>query len=267
MQITDSFKQGMIFWLGAGLLLMQSVVYAEPEVTERIEWNKTPIRLDLKVDHERMVHLSGSVKVGLPTSLQSLLRTQSVNGTVYLLAKEPFDATRVMLRGIDGGQIFLFDISASKEGGQTHPIQVYVKTKQGGRTETTESTGEDQAATAQYSYAALTRFVAQQLYAPARLVQERPGIVRVPVGRAPVSLMHGSAIEATPMVAWRAGGLYVTAVKLTNRTNSAQILDPRNLRGTWLAATFQHNRLLSAGDEADTTALYLISARPFDTSR
>jgi hypothetical protein len=68
-------------------------------------------------------------------------------------------------------------------------------------------------------------------------------------------------------VAWRAGGLYVTAVKLTNRTDQPQILDPRDLRGSWLTATFQHNRLLAAGSEADTTAVYLISARPFAASR
>ncbi len=266
MQTTDSFKRGVIFWLSIVLLLVQSMVHAEPEITERIKWNKTPIRIDLKVGHERLVHLPGPVKVGLPASLQPLLRTQSVNGTVYFLASEPFDATRVMVRGTDEGQIFLFDVSASKDGGQTNPVQVYVEDKEKGTSGTTDSTGGDNAETG-YSYAALTRFAAQQLYAPARLVQERPGIVRVPVKREPVRLMHGGAIEATPLVAWRAEGLYVTAVKLTNGTSSTQTLDPRNLRGTWLAATFQHNRLLPAGDEADTTAVYLISARPFEASR
>jgi hypothetical protein len=88
----------------------------------------------------------------------------------------------------------------------------------------------------------------------------------VPVSRDPVELVHGGAIEATPLVAWRSGGLYVTAVKLTNRTHQPQTLDPRNLRGAWLTATFQHHRLLPKGDEADTTAVYLISARPFEVS-
>ena len=92
-------------------------------------------------------------------------------------------------------------------------------------------------------------------------------MVRVSVTRDPVDLLRGGTIEATPLVAWRAGGLYVTAVKLTNRTEQPQTLDPRDLRGTWLTATFQHHRLLPKGDEADTTAVYLISARPFDVSR
>ncbi len=203
----------------------------------------------------------------MPASLQPLLRTQSVNGTVYLLANGPFDATRVMARSIDGGQIFLFDVSASKEGGQTHPVQVFVKEAGAKKSGQADSSLDGNETTAQYSYVALTRFAAQQLYAPVRLVQDRPGIVRVPVMREPVSLMYGGAVDATPLVSWRAGGLYVTAVKLTNRSDQPQTLDPRNLRGTWLTATFQHNRLLAAGSDADTTAVYLISARPFEASR
>ena len=267
MLISSKFKRGIIFWLGVGLLLMQSMVHAESEVTERIEWNKTPIKLDLKVGHERLVHLPGSANVGVPASLQPLLRTQSVNGTVYFLANAPFDATRVMVRNTDGGQIILFDVSASEAGGQTHPVQVYVKSNDENQAETMDSSVASHDATAQYSYVALTRFAAQQLYAPARLVQDRPGIIRVPLMRDPVSLIYGGAIEATPLVAWRAGALYVTAVKLTNLTDQPQTLDPRNLRGTWLTASFQHNRLLAAGNEADTTAVYLISARPFDVAR
>ncbi|MCP3972285.1 MAG: DUF3438 family protein, partial [Rhodobacteraceae bacterium] len=103
-------------------------------------------------------------------------------------------------------------------------------------------------------------------YAPARLLKNSPGIVRTPVAREPIDLVRGGAIDARPLVAWRAGGYYLTAVKLTNRTGQPRILDPRALRGTWLTATFQHHRLLPKGDEADTTVLYLISARPFRVS-
>lgn len=263
----NNFKRGVMSWLGVVLLLMQSVGHAESEITERIEWNKTPIQLDLKVGHERLVTLPGPVKVGVPASLQPLLRTQSVNGTVYLLASAPFDATRVMAQSVDGGQMFLFDVSASKDGGQTYPVQVYVKTNGESHAETMDSPIASQDSTVQYSYVALTRFAAQQLYAPARLIQDRSGIVRVPVKREPVSLMYGGAVDAMPLVAWRAGGLYVTAVKLTNRADQPQTLDPRNLRGTWLTAAFHHNRLLAAGNEADTAAVYLISARPFEAAR
>jgi integrating conjugative element protein (TIGR03749 family) len=117
-----------------------------------------------------------------------------------------------------------------------------------------------------YGYVTLTRFAAQQLYAPARLLKDLPGVVRAPVKRKKVSLVRGGAVTAEPLVAWRAGDLYLTAVKLTNRTGRALTLDPRTLRGDWLTAAFQHSRLLPKGDGSDTTALYLISARPFAAS-
>jgi integrating conjugative element protein (TIGR03749 family) len=260
-------NHGIVFWLGIALLLIQAVGHADPELTERIEWDKTPIQLNLKVGHERMVHFPGSVKVGVPASLQPLLRTQSVDGTVYFLANAPFDATRVMVRRVDGGQIVLFDVSASKEGGQTQPLDVFVKSGGDDESSPANAPADDDREAGQYGYVALTRFAAQQLYAPARLVRDRPGIVRIPVPRDPVSLVRGGGVDAVPLVAWRSGGLYVTAVKLTNRTAQPQALDARDLRGTWLAATFQHNRLLAAGSDADTTAVYLISALPFEASR
>ena len=73
-------------------------------------------------------------------------------------------------------------------------------------------------------------------------------------------------MTAEPLAAWRAGDLYLTAVKLTNRTDRPLTLDPRRLRGMWLSAAFQHNRLHKKGDEADTTAVYLISVRPFEAA-
>ena len=256
------------FCVAVVFLLAQTIAFADAEITERIEWKKTPIKLNLKVGHERLIHFPSPVKVGLPGRLQPLLRAQSVDGTLYLLANSSFEATRVMVREIETGKIYLFDFTASKKGGQTDPVQIYSTGNSTRKLNGTESLSNKGAHPAfkQYSYVALTRFAAQQLYAPARLLQSLPGITRAPVTRKPVNLIHGGAIEAMPLVAWRTGSLYLTALKLTNRTDRPQVLDPRNIRGTWLSAAFQHNRLLPACDEADTTAVYLISARPFETS-
>ena len=88
----------------------------------------------------------------------------------------------------------------------------------------------------------------------------------MPVNAEPVDLVHGAKVEAVPVAAWKVGLKYVTAIKLTNLTQKPLVLDPRELRGSWLAATFQHNRLLPAGNAADTTAVYLVSDRPFDVA-
>ncbi len=264
MREINAVRDVIATWLGVALLLIQSLAHAETGTPERIEWKKAPIRLELTVGQEQRIEFPAAVKVGVPASVQSLLRTQSVNETVYLLAQAPFGSNRLMVRELDSGRIYLFDVTATEEGGVTHPIEVYV-TGDNGITKDLV-TGTDNAAREQPSYIQLTRFAAQQLYAPARLVKDRPGIVRVPVARDVVDLVHGGTVEATPLVAWRANGVNVTAVKLTNRTDQPQTLDPRQLRGTWLTATFQHHRLFPKGDEADTTAVYLISARPFEVS-
>ena len=228
---------------------------------ERIIWQKKPIALSLTVGKEQRVDFPGPVKVGLPAAIQSALRVQSVAGTVYLLAHQPFEATRVMVRAVDSGAIYLLDLSADNEDEAKAAIQILdPEPRRPG------VTAEEGAPLPAYGYVTLTRFAAQQLYAPARLLHDLPGVVRVPVRREPVRLVRAAPIEASPLVAWRASGLYITAVKLRNLGTQAVTLDPRTLRGRWLTAAFQHNRLHPAGDEADTTALYLISARPFETA-
>ena len=254
------------WWMSAMLavvLLLQAVgVNAAPVTPERIAWRKAPIGVELAVGAERLVHFPAAVKVGVPPQLQRALRVQSIDGTLYLLASQPFAATRVIVRGIDSGQVYLLDLSAVAEGGGSSPIEIYLPD------EAPANESEPKAASGppQYGYVTLTRFAAQQMYAPARLLQELPGVVRVPVKREPVALVRGDAIEALPLVAWRAGDLYVTAAKLTNKTDRPQTLDPRTLRGRWLTAAFQHNRLHEAGSEADRTVVYLISDRPFAAS-
>ena len=259
------FKQRLIMSLGVVMLLAHTLAPADTEIPERIEWKKDPIRLKLVVGQEQRVEFPNPVKVGVPASVQPLLRAQSVNGAVYLLARGSFESNRLMVRELDSGRIYLFDVTAAEESGPQYPIQITVAADSEpvkGR----DTVGND-ADRKRPSYIQLTRFAAQQLYAPLRLVKDRPGIVRVPMARAPVNLVHGGTVEATPLLAWRANGLYVTAVKLTNRTEHPQTLDPRDLRGAWLSAAFQHHRLLPKGDEADTTVVYLISARPFELSR
>jgi len=254
----------MAAWLGVTLLLMQSLVNAETETPERIEWKKAPIRLELAVGQEQRIEFPAAVKVGVPASVQGVLRTQNVNGMVYLLAHTSFGSNRIMMRELDSGRIYLFDVTATEDGGLDHPIQIYVTGEQG--SEKDQATGGHEPEQERPDFIQLTRFAAQQLYAPVRLIKDQSGIVRIPVSRGPVDLYHGGTVEGVPLVAWRAKGLYVTAVKFTNRTEQALTLDPRNLRGTWLTATFQHHRLYPKGDEADTTAAYLISARPFGVS-
>ena len=240
---------------------------------ERVVWRKTPIAIPLIVGEERLIHFPESVSIGLPQPLTTRLRSQSINGTLYLLARQSFESTRVMVRSENGGPLFVLDLSAelsSKERPPLPDVQVVLKASKlvagsdGSDTDSTETTTGNRFS--QWGYVALTRYAAQQLYAPERLVPNTPGVVAIPVQVAPVGLLRGGGVEAMPVAAWKVGLHYVTAVRLTNHSAKAVILDPRELRGAWLAATFQHNRLLPSGADEDTTAVYLISDRPFDVA-
>lgn len=231
-------------------------------MTERVRWTKTPIPVTLTVGEERLVHFADSVSVGLPQALAPLLRSQSINGTLYLLAQAPFEATRVMVRSVNEGPLYVLDVSAQLPDSETpqRPAMEILAAKPAPDEQAADHTPLP---TMRWGYVALTRYAAQQLYAPARLLVSIPGIVRIPVNPAPVDLIRGGQVEAIPVAAWRSGGHTVTALTLRNTSQEPVVLDPRELRGPWLTATFQHNRLLPAGTDADTTAVYLISARSF----
>jgi len=235
-------------------------------LTERIIWDKTPIRLTLPVGHERLVHFPGPVRVSIPAHINPLLRSQSVDGTVYWQAAVPFESVRVQMHKLESGQVYLFDLQA-REGASAAPVQILLPSTEPKPVQA--ASGETPATQPKtpLSYVALTRFAAQQMYAPSRLLRDQPGISRIPINvSSPIPLHRGAAVQATPLIAWHGGGYYLTVVRLRNLTSQPLILDPRDLRGSWLAATFQHARLFPQGDEADTTCVYLISARPFDES-
>ncbi len=233
---------------------------------ERIFWEKKPIKLTLAVDHERVIHMpgKGTIKAGVPAFLnRGALRTQIVDNTLYWLANEPFEETRVQVVNSVTGETFLFDIEGVEKGGSIAPVEIVTAKPAHSLGESSAKNGTKP--TKSIDYVTLTRYASQQLYAPERLLANLPGVVRVPLdSESKVNLVRGSKIEALPLISWKGGDFYVTAVRLRNTTTDYINLDPRDLRGQWLAATFQHARLFPEGDEADTTAVYLVSKRKFE---
>ena len=110
-------------------------------------------------------------------------------------------------------------------------------------------------------YLALTRFAAQAMSGEPFALR---GVVALPMEeRIIVSLMESSDIDVLPERAWRRGGLYVTAVRLRNRSGAYRDLKASAVRGRWLAATFDTDRLSPAGQAGDQGLGYLLSEEPF----
>ena len=248
------------------LSIRSHTVYA----VERLFWDKVPLSITLPVGKERLVTFPADVRVGIPGLLGTKLRTQSNQGTVYWKANAAFDSQRIEVRETQSHRIYLLDLKASKEAASVTPIEVIDKQASTDQTsndqtdKTTSTTNAQAKAFRQLGYIDLTRFAAQQLYAPARLLKPSSQIHRVSVARhSTTHLIRGQQVNATPVASWQSGSLYVTAVELKNTSKSFITLDPRHLRGGWRAATFHHSRLHPAGSESDTSAVYLISDRPF----
>ncbi len=246
----------------------------ESSPIEHLRWSGTPIPLALPVGKDRVLRFPNEVRVGPPGMLTERLQVTSADGAVYLRALEPFEPTLVLVQETEApGRTFALQLRA-EAGASTTPIEILAPQEPTGEASAPADVWLDAEAAPpprRHGYVALTRFAAQQLYTPDRLLRALEGVYRVPIpDRGPVPLIRTAGtlaeVEATPLASWAdETGLYVTAVRLKNLTARAVVLDPRTaLRGEWLAATFHHTRLFPAGHEADTTAVYLVSARPFE---
>ena len=85
------------------------------ESTERLIWDKRPLKITLPVDRERMITFPSPVKAGLPLEVNQKLRTQINGNTLYWLAHEPFKTQRIEIRAVDGRAIYLLDLQAKKK--------------------------------------------------------------------------------------------------------------------------------------------------------
>ncbi|MFK3772994.1 TIGR03749 family integrating conjugative element protein [Pseudomonas sp. NPDC089406] len=219
-------------------------------------WDRLPLAVPLTVGQERVLMLDEDVRVGLPSTIAGKLRVQSVGGTVYLRAAEALPPTRLQLQSVKSGDIILIDIEALEGSEALEPVKIVAQIQA-----PDTKTEKDAAPVATPVPVVLTRYAAQNLYAPLRTVAPLPGVRRVPLSDsiALSTLLPTERVSIKALAAWRLGDYWVTAVKIVNRGPGKVALDPRHLQATLYAATFQHADLGLAGTPEDTTVAYLVT--------
>ena len=261
-----------------GLLAVAAAVVVSPAVqaVEILRWERMPLAVPLKVGQERIVFIDRNVRVGVPAGVGERLRVQSAGGAVYLRASEPIEPTRLQLQDADTGALILLDIAADppKDGeAELEPVRIVEGNNsaarygdQPDRADAPQARTQDQAGTRMARRetpipVVLTRFAAQNLYAPLRTVEALPGVMRVNLRRDLDlgTLMPTLPARAVALASWRLEDQWVTAVRLTNSSSDWISLDPRVLQGDFLTATFQHEALGPRGTPEDTTVLYLVT--------
>lgn len=242
--------------------LLAAAVAPAVQAVEILRWERMPLAVPLKVGQERVVFIDRNVRVGVPAAVGERLRVQSAGGAVYLRASEPIEPTRLQLQDADTGALILLDIAAEppKDGeAALEPVRIVEGNSTPARAQ--DQAGDQAARRETPVPVVLTRFAAQNLYAPLRTVEPLPGVMRVNLRRDLDlgTLMPTLPVRAAALASWRLEDQWVTAVRLTNTSASWITLDPRVLQGDFLTATFQHEALGPRGTPEDTTVLYLVT--------
>jgi integrating conjugative element protein (TIGR03749 family) len=257
-------KHRALTWLGALAMLATPIAQA----VEILRWERLPLAVPLVIGQERIVFVERNVRIGVPASVGNRLRVQSAAGALYLLASEPIEPVRLQLQDADTGTVILLDIAAepAQEGQPPlEPVRIIETASPAARADASEASN-DSAAAAQPvretpQPVVLTRYAAQNLYAPLRTVEPVSGVTRATLRRdLPLdTLLPTLPVQAQALAAWRLDSLWVSAVRLRNTTLRWLDLDPRALQGHFLTATFQHSTLGPSGTPDDTTVVYLVT--------
>lgn len=232
---------------------------------ERAVFNRQPVRVGLPVQRERLITLPAPAALHVPADIESVARVEAIDRTIYVTALVPFAPIRIVAELIDGGRQIPLDLVANAQtSGASAELEVFLD-RTGSREASAGAAAATEAGPPAADMVELTRFASRMLYAPRRLATTRPGISQVQVSTKPVpGLVRGGLVETVPLGQWRSAGLYVTAVRVTNKSAQPFELPLEHLRGRWLAVTAQHGLIGPAGSETDTTALFLICDRAFD---
>ena len=259
----------------AGLLLSLGLAPSVHAV-EILRWERLPLAVPLVVGQERVVFIDRNVRIGVPPGIGDSLRVQSAGGAIYLRASQPIPPSRLQLQDVESGALILLDIAAeaAKPGqaalepvriveGDAAPVRYGERAAASGAAddEAQRETPKPAARLETPVSVVLTRYAAQNLYAPLRTVEPVAGIARVNLRRgiALDTLLPTLPVRAQALAAWRLEDQWVTAVRLTNTSADWLDLDPRAIQGDVAAATFQHPSLGPAGQSTDTTVVYLVT--------
>ncbi|KTC94865.1 TIGR03749 family integrating conjugative element protein [Legionella feeleii] len=246
------------------MMLFVGTATANALPTQHVLWDKTPIHITLPLNQERLIRFPLAIRI-VDSELDKDVGLMKIQEALYLHAKKPFGNKRLVVQLMPEGEPIVLSLSADKEATDAAPIDVLMAPDED------DSPREGQEDEVQHSSTAananpvsLTRFAIQSLYAPARLLVTPPGVVRTAMRtHKTITLVYGAAILARPLISWRGGDLYVTAIELKNELKKQVVISPRHLTGNWQTAAFFPTNTLEARGGADTTTVFVVSDRPF----
>jgi integrating conjugative element protein (TIGR03749 family) len=237
-----------------------------------------PIKLDLVVGQEVQLNFENHLgSIGKPGLIANKLETQLIDSRLWIKATDVFKPIKVLIKSEKGKiSIILLSAHVSKQKIQQYPLKYNIvaeKKSQSRLPKTSKKSEHNLNIKTKLSYIDLTRFAAQSLYSPIRLVKNI-NLVRVPINTEKTvnlfacshNLACNGNVSATPIAAWKSSHYYISAILLKNNRKKLVVLDPRDLIGNWKSATFHFNRIGRVGSSTDTSVVYLVSSSSFEQS-
>jgi integrating conjugative element protein (TIGR03749 family) len=273
LRIQKEKKKKNVFF---GFVMLLSVSAAMVQADVRRVWDEKPLTILLPVGKELRVTFPTDVAVQVPLGISEKLTSLAPNNKmIYWTATETFNRSRVIATATDGRTVYVIDVEATNTAAKEDiliedPARVVDQpsvSMQPATASNTENENDDEVLE-DPAEILLTRFAAQTLYAPSRLM---PTDARI----SPVNFLtlqrdfpllqsgQGEQVAVTVVGAWVGFGRHVTAVFITNQTNVRFEFDASRVRGNFTHITAQHREVGAKGSLTDRTTLYLISTIPF----
>ncbi len=235
-----------------------------------------PVNIVIPAGVERVLVFQNPVLVGVREHDFKKIRVNTVaNSSYWKILKSLDTPLRIKVTDTVTKEIFLFDVTSIADGSSSAPIEV-LSTKHSAALPSGENikSGLSVKKPVGDPYVALTRYVSQRYFAPARLQESLSGVSRIPLKSGVVSaLITGGAFTSSTISAWRYRGYILTVVEVKNDSQFSQYLnfDSRyskeygliDIRANYLAVSSNAFQLGKTGAKDDTTLLYLITKRPF----
>ncbi len=247
------------------LIMLLFIISAQLGATDdfiRLINDASPIDIELTNQQETLLEFDFIVhQTGISNDILEQLSSQFVDSRLWLRPINNFASGKLLVKDTNQQIRAIILLSATSA---IRPKHYKITTK---RATTQNIKQKDE--TKSLNYVDITRFLAQKLYAPERLIKDI-GLKAIFISSKPIELFTCSinlacngAVLATPILQYSDDyGRYGIAIKLINQTNRLIHLDPRDIVGNYLSASFQFNKLAPKGGTTDTSVVYLVSAKP-----
>lgn len=259
------------------------LISTQLEAVQSVVWDKSVIQLDLVVGVEQLVHFKEPATVGLPPSLANddVFRHLFTSETAYWKAMRPFKKQRLKVRLDETGEFVLFDVSARTVKQPPKALEALAIVTPSDDDSDEPSLVKREAVINKVTMFDLLRYAVQQDYSPPRVVADVPGVHAVEnKARSDLSALYNhhdnGKVDMFVKEIWAAGGWYVTAIVVRNRTGYELTIDPSKMQHTarnvvngisnqFVASAMMRRTIGPRGAKhtRDNSMIYVVTDRPF----